>query len=165
MKTIILVAKALTSLILFLFLFSSCETVKYLSLTDGSKSDGTLTFSYDVGSFEKPIVQWETAITKAKKTCVGWGYTGADWLGDGTKNCIQYNQYGCINFRYTYLAQCTGELPVKEVIYKKITIELTQKEKAIKELKEAKELLDLGILTQEEFNKKSDELKSIILGK
>jgi hypothetical protein len=38
------------------------------------------------------------------------------------------------------------------------------KEEAIKEVKQIKELLDFGILTQEEFDKKSAELKKIILG-
>ena len=38
------------------------------------------------------------------------------------------------------------------------------KEDAIKELKSLKELLDLELITQEEFDKKSKELKKIILG-
>ena len=38
------------------------------------------------------------------------------------------------------------------------------KQKAIEELKELKGLLDLGLLTQEEFDKKAAELKKIILG-
>ena len=39
-----------------------------------------------------------------------------------------------------------------------------KKEKAIKELKELKNLLDLELITQEEFDKKAVELKKIILG-
>jgi hypothetical protein len=38
-----------------------------------------------------------------------------------------------------------------------------EKDKAIDELKKLKELLDLGLITQEEFNKKSELLKKIIL--
>ena len=38
------------------------------------------------------------------------------------------------------------------------------KQKAIEELKELKGLLDLGLLTQEEFDKKAAELKKVILG-
>ena len=37
------------------------------------------------------------------------------------------------------------------------------KEEAIKEIKQLKELLDLGILSQEEFNKKANVLKKAIL--
>lgn len=39
-----------------------------------------------------------------------------------------------------------------------------EKEDSIKEVKQLKELLDSGILTQEEFDKKAAELKKIILG-
>ena len=49
-----------------------------------------------------------------------------------------------------------------QTVIKKAPI-LNQKEKAIKQLKELKELLDLGILTQEEFDKKAVSLKKIIL--
>ena len=42
--------------------------------------------------------------------------------------------------------------------------ETITKQKAIEELKELKGLLDLGLLTQEEFDKRAAELKKIILG-
>ena len=42
--------------------------------------------------------------------------------------------------------------------------ETNTKQKAIEQLKELKELLDLGLLTQEEFDKKAESLKKIILG-
>ena len=40
----------------------------------------------------------------------------------------------------------------------------SNKNEAINEVKQLKELLDSGILTQEEFDKKAAELKKIILG-
>ena len=42
--------------------------------------------------------------------------------------------------------------------------EESPKDKATEELKKLKELFDLGLLTKEEFDKKADELKKIILG-
>ena len=45
-----------------------------------------------------------------------------------------------------------------------INISTTNKEDAIKELKNLKELLDLELITKEEFDIKSKELKKIILG-
>ena len=39
----------------------------------------------------------------------------------------------------------------------------TEKEKAVKELKDAKSLLDQGIITQDEYNQISNRLKPIIL--
>ena len=47
----------------------------------------------------------------------------------------------------------------KVVIKKKLT-----KDEAIKEVKELKDLLNLGIITQEEFDKRAAELKKVILG-
>ena len=41
---------------------------------------------------------------------------------------------------------------------------LSPKEEAINEVKQLKELLDSGILNQEEYDKKAAELKKIILG-
>ena len=50
----------------------------------------------------------------------------------------------------------------KEIVEKIITS--TGRENAIKELKDLKELLDLELITKEEFDKKSKELKKVILG-
>jgi hypothetical protein len=41
---------------------------------------------------------------------------------------------------------------------------INSKEKAIEEIKKLKELLDMGILTQEEYDKKAESLKKILLG-
>ena len=41
---------------------------------------------------------------------------------------------------------------------------INSKEKAIEEIKKLKELLDMGILTQEEFDEKAKSLKKILLG-
>ena len=97
------------SLLLFTLLiaFNSCDTVKYLAMTDGSKSDGILQFQYDVGGFEKPIVQWDSALNEAKQTCQRWGYSSAEWFGSGTSICIGRNEYGCVRWRYTYKCMCT----------------------------------------------------------
>ena len=89
-----------------LFTLTSCETTKYLSMTDGSKADGILTFQYDVGGFEKPIVQWDSALTEAKATCKRWGYSSAEWFGAGTNICVQFNDYGCVRRRYTHKCMC-----------------------------------------------------------
>lgn len=76
-------------------------------MTDGSKSDGILEFQYDSGGFEKPVVQWDSALNEAKQTCRRWGYSSAEWFGKGTYICIAQNDYGCVRWRYTYKCMCT----------------------------------------------------------
>jgi len=90
-----------------MLVLSSCTTVKYLQISDGSKSDGTLTMMYEYGGFEKPIVQWDAAKQSAIEKCKNWGYSGAEFFDVGTSICVAYNQYGCVRWRVTYKCQCT----------------------------------------------------------
>ena len=53
---------------------------------------------------------------------------------------------------------------IKEKKKEAVNVNSTSKDDAIEELKKLKELLDLELITQEEFDKKSKELKKIILG-
>lgn len=91
-------------------LISSCTSTKYLAISDGSRSDGTLTMMYEYGAFEKPVVQWEAAKKSAVQKCQSWGYSGAEFFDVGTSECIGYNGYGnCIRWRVIYKCQCTTE--------------------------------------------------------
>ena len=54
-------------------------------------------------------------------------------------------------------------ISVRKKEYTPNTLEDISKEKAIKEIKELKELLDSGIISKTEYNKKAKELKKIIL--
>lgn len=84
-----------------------CEVVKYAAMTDGSKADGILSFSYDVGAFEKPVVQWEPALDEARITCRKWGYSDAEWFGVATSICIARDAYGgCARSRVTQKCMC-----------------------------------------------------------
>ena len=55
-------------------------------------------------------------------------------------------------------------LPEIDVIKKVVIKKKLTKDEAIKEVKELKDLLNLGIITQEEFDKRAAELKKVILG-
>jgi len=98
--------KLLTLLFVIAF-FTSCDTIKYLQIVDGSKANGTLTMMYQYGGFEKPIVQWDDAKARAKQRCIEWGYKNAEFFDAGISECIAYNQYGCTAYRITYKCQCT----------------------------------------------------------
>ena len=72
-----------------------------------------------------------------------------------------------ISHPYNYDPNTEIYLPIQisqaEIKYKKQQIE-SAKDVAMKELKRHKELLDMGVITQEEFDKKAAELKKVILG-
>ena len=72
-----------------------------------------------------------------------------------------------ISNRFAYSPDSEKYLPVRlsqaEIQYKEQQVE-SAKDVAMKELKRHKELLDMGVITQEEFDKKAAELKKVILG-
>lgn len=78
--------------LLALITLLGCDTVKYLQVTDGSRSDGTLTMSYEYNELENPKVQWDDARQKAISRCQAWGYTGAEFFDAGMKNCIGWDR-------------------------------------------------------------------------
>lgn len=92
-----------------LFLISSCTVQKYLSVYDGSKADGTITMFYEYGTFEKPVVHWVEAKQDAISKCKNWGYSGAEFFGQGVQKCISFDGTGnCVKWRVYYKCQCTG---------------------------------------------------------
>ena len=72
-----------------------------------------------------------------------------------------------ISNQFRYNPNAEKYLPVQlsqaEIQYKEQQVE-SAKDVAMKELKRHKELLDMGVITQEEFDKKAAELKKVILG-
>ena len=89
-----------------------------------------------------------------------------------SRNCAfleitnSYNKRsGRVKFRFKLISGKDGS-PYEIEEEKKLRIKDVQLERkeAIYELKELKGLLDLGLLTQEEFDKKAAELKKVILG-
>ena len=92
---------------------TGCATTKILQATGGSRADGIIELSYEYGGFERPVVDWNQALTAAKERCKAWGYSGAESFG-GTKSlCQAANAYGCLQYFVTVPYQCTG--PVKSV--------------------------------------------------
>lgn len=86
---------------------SGCQVPKYLSVLNGSKSDGTLTMSFDYGGFQKPVVQWKDANERADNYCKQWGYSGHQWF-DPQTTVLYVNGYGQpIGWRVIYKCQCT----------------------------------------------------------
>lgn len=85
---------------------SACEVAKTPVPTGGSRADALVEMSFEVGAYETPIVDWDTAAASATKRCQGWGYEKADPF-EGVKNsCQAFNAYGCVASTVTRTYQC-----------------------------------------------------------
>ena len=106
-----MIAKVATSISLT-FLLAACAPLPvHLAATGGSRSDGTVKVSYDMGSGRvagQIIGKKYTEI--ATERCAAWGYSGAEPFDGVTKTCVNGNGYGCNIYRVTSTFQCTGKL-------------------------------------------------------
>jgi len=75
----------------------------------GSRSDGTVEFTYSFGSLQVPKVEWATADVEAVQRCGAWGYSGADRFGDGVQECSNFYQGTCNGYNVTVTYQCSGQ--------------------------------------------------------
>lgn len=101
-----------TPVIVFLFcaILSGCTTTKHWAATGGSRSDATVTLSYEVGEFEKAQVSESAAISLAGRRCRSWGYAGAEAFGGITRSCIQFGGFsGCSLWLISKEFQCSGD--------------------------------------------------------
>ncbi len=92
-----------------LLFLTGCTSQKVLQATGGSRADGIVNLSYEVGMFENPVVDMSQADKIARKRCEAWGYTQAEAFGGHTTQCQAYNAYGnCLRAFVTVPYQCTG---------------------------------------------------------
>lgn len=98
--------KKIIFITLMVLTLSSCATHKDWSATGGSKSDGTIKLSYQVGLFETAEVSEQQAVTLATKRCSAWGYTSAEAFGGVTKVCNSQSSSGCNSWIVTKEYQC-----------------------------------------------------------
>jgi len=91
-----------------IFSATACTTVKDWSATGGSKSDGVVRLSHEVGEFETVQLSEVQAVGLATQRCASWGYTGAEAFGGTTKQCSQPGGLGgCAMWVVTKEYQCT----------------------------------------------------------
>ena len=90
-------------------LVAGCATTKDWAATGGSRSDGVVRLSYELGEFEKPQLNEQQAIEIATQRCKTWGYSGAEAFGGVTRQCNQGGGFaGCSRWMITKEYQCTG---------------------------------------------------------
>ena len=90
-------------------LLSGCSVKKEMIPLGGSKADGTVKMGYEVGEFEKPIIDPNQAATLAAQKCKVWGYEGAEAFGGQMTTCVQPGgMSGCVRSNVTVDFQCVG---------------------------------------------------------
>ncbi|WP_426041526.1 YecR family lipoprotein [Brevundimonas sp. TWP2-3-4b1] len=91
-----------------LVVVAGCATAKTWQATGGSRSDGTVRLSYEVGLLEVPTVDDAQGLTLARQRCATWGYSGAEAFGGTTSQCTYMGSSGCMTTLVTKEFQCTG---------------------------------------------------------
>ena len=147
------------SILIISVLLVGCKTTRYLSISDGSRSDGTITMMHSSYGVETSVVQWDDALVKAKERCKDWGYSDAKFFETYEKVCTNSNEYGCTAYNVYYKCQCISPIKNKAVSTNKIiTVKQVEKKSKTEKLRELKQLLDEGILTEEEFKKEKEKI-------
>jgi len=96
-------------LVLLALFVSGCVSSKEWAATGGSRSDGVVRLSYEVGNFERVELDEQQAIALASRRCSTWGYAGAEAFGGTTRHCNLHGGLGgCARWLVTKEYQCTG---------------------------------------------------------
>jgi len=95
MKTLI-ATLTLTALAL-----TGCATPKQWEATGGSKNDGVVQVSYELGQFESGQTSAAQGLTVASERCNTWGYKHAEVTGSEKNICRTMGQYNCLQTTIT----------------------------------------------------------------
>ena len=87
-----------------LLTLASCSVEKKMSATGGSKADGIVKMSYEVGPFEQATVDKAQGSRSALKRCKAWGYKKVEPFEASSKKCI--DQPNCMRYIVTTEYQC-----------------------------------------------------------
>jgi YecR-like lipoprotein len=102
----------LNCLLTLALLASGCATTQIVALpTGGSRADGTVELTYDIGGFQNGKVDYTGAQIQAEQRCAAWGYSGAEKFGGEKRICSAPSGYGCMAWQVTMPYQCTGLSP------------------------------------------------------
>jgi hypothetical protein len=99
MKRVFLIAASVAAV-------AGCATVSQMQATGGSRADGIVKLSYEVGMFDKVAIDEATALDTARRRCATWGYSDAEAFGGITRQCNAMSGYGCTQWFVTKEYQC-----------------------------------------------------------
>lgn len=100
----------LLGILALLMVLSGCTVSKILVPTGGSRADGTVELSYELGPYEKAEVDMVKAQQQAKSRCASWGYENAEMFGGQKKTCNMPSMGGCNQWLVTVQYQCLGDV-------------------------------------------------------
>lgn len=102
--------KPVTSMLttLMILMVQGCTVQKVLVPTGGSRADGTISMSYEVGELDIPVIDPQQGARDAGTRCAVWGYTGAQPFGGETRRCIDRSAKDCNRWQVTIEYQCLG---------------------------------------------------------
>jgi putative integron gene cassette protein len=90
---------------------TACATQVTPAPTGGSKADGIVTLSYELGEFQQAIIDSNRAMQNALKRCQAWGYSSAEKFEGQKRQCLQYGGFGgCARYLISEDYQCTDNL-------------------------------------------------------
>jgi len=86
----------------------ACAKKVALVPTGGSRADGTVTLSYEIGDMQRAEMDPAQAQAAARERCTAWGYSDAQAFGGQTRQCQMAGQYGCYRWFVSMTYQCLG---------------------------------------------------------
>lgn len=92
-------------MVIFLAL-TACTVDKELAATGGSRADGIVELSYEIGEFQTARIDWTRADSDAAQRCNAWGYHKAERFGGERRQCNNFSSYGCNQWLVTVNYQC-----------------------------------------------------------
>lgn len=91
------------------FVLAGCATVSQMTATGGSRADGVVRLSYELGPFDKAKIDEADGLRTAQARCKTWGYKDAEAFGGIIRQCQQPGGlYGCNRWLITKEYQCIG---------------------------------------------------------
>ena len=91
-------------------LLTACATPSPVRVSNGDRSQGMVTLSYDYNVTQKPSINWRQGLQEAVARCQQWGYGTAIPTDKTSKTCTAKTQGGdCIAWRLSTDFQCTAK--------------------------------------------------------
>jgi hypothetical protein len=86
-----------------------CAAQVQMVPSGGSRADGVINMSFELGALRTPEIDWADAERVATSRCAAWGYSRADVFGTIERQCSDFSpQTGCAIYAYTAKYQCSG---------------------------------------------------------